>query len=434
MRNYLRAIYYLYDLMSHLHWSQEKLKEHQNRQLKKVINSAYESVPFYHRLFKENKIKPSDIRSIEDLNQIPVIRKEDMRKNIMDVISNKYKIQDLIKLETSGSTGKPFPVYITQKEDDYRKAKHLRANIYCGQRPWDRLVVLASPTHKAKVPKIIQKLGIYSWNFISVFEDIDTQISKLEKIKPDVIDGYSTSLAILAKEIEKRGLTTIKPRIMFGGAELLDDYSRKVIETVFNAPIYDQYAIVEVERISSQCPAKKRYHIDADAVILQFVDSTGEEISTRQKGEIICTSLFNYAMPIIRYAVGDIGASTDEECECGIKLPLMEIIEGRTDSFITLPDGRKLSPRMFNIGINLFEDINKIDQFKIIQKKRDLFQFFIKKKNEKDDEKIIQANLESHLRRIIKLTPEEVKFEIIFTNEIPLEKTGKLRAVISEIS
>lgn len=434
MRNYFRSIYYLYDLMSHLHWKEEKLREHQNRELKKVINSAYESVPFYHRLFKRNKIKPSDIRSIEDLNRIPVIRKEDMRKNILDVISNRYKIQDLVKLETSGSTGKPFPVYITRNEDDYRKAKHLRANIYCGQRLRDRLVALTSPSHMTKVPKIMRTLGIYSWDFVSVFDNIDTQISKLERMKPDILDGYSSSLTILAKEVDKRGLKTINPRFIISGAELLDNQMRQIIEKVFEVSVYDQYSIVEVERISSQCPIEKGYHIDADSVIIQFVDSNGEEVSVGERGEIICTSLFNYAMPFIRYAVGDIGIPTDEVCECGITLPLMNIIEGRKDSILYLPDGRILSPRIFSLSMNSFSDIKRVDQFKIIQKKLNLFEFMIKKKNEEDDERILGSKLKDHLIRMLRFSPDEIEIKITFVDEIPLEKTGKMRYIISQIN
>ena len=56
-----------------------------------------------------------------------------------------------------------------------------------------------------------------------------------------------------------------------------------------------------------QCPECQEYHIDADALILQFLDKSGEEVSAGENGEIICTSLFNYAMPLIRYAIGDVG-------------------------------------------------------------------------------------------------------------------------------
>ncbi|MBS7619933.1 phenylacetate--CoA ligase family protein [Candidatus Bathyarchaeota archaeon] len=357
-----------------------------------------------------------------------------MRKNITEVISRKYRVQDLIKLETSGSTGKPFPVYITMKEDDYRKAKHLRANIYCGQKLRDRLVALTSPSHMTKVPKIMRTLGIYYWDFVSVFDSIEDQIAKIESLRPDILDGYSTSLTILAKELEKRGIKTINPRFLISGAELLDNHMREIIERVFEASVYDQYSIVEVERISSQCPIKKGYHIDADSLIIQFVDNNGEEVSIGEGGEIVCTSLFSYAMPFIRYAIGDIGVPTDETCECGITLPLMKIIEGRKDSLIPLPDGRILSPRMFSITVNSFSEIEKVDQFQVIQKKLDLFEFRIKKKNENDDEKILESKLRAHLLKMLNLLSDMVEIKIIFVDDIPLEKTGKMRSIISQIN
>jgi len=344
MRNYVRVLYYLFNQMRWAHADRERLIEYQNRNLRKIVKYAYDNIPFYHQRLKKMGVKPSDIRSVEDLCKLPVVRKDEVRRNLNSIISKEFEMSNLKMLLTSGSTGEPLRVFISKKEDDFRKAKHLTANIFCGQKPRDRYVTITSPSHFGEVPRLLRAIGVYDRTFVSVFNSVDTQISIIQKIEPDILAGYFSSLLLLAKEVEKREIETIKPRFILGGAELIDDFSRQYIEKVFDAPLFDQYAIIELDRIAWQCPAKLQYHIDAHAIIVEFLDEEGEEVSAGEKGEIVCTSLFNRAMPFIRYSVGDIGIPSDEECPCGITLPLMKVIEGRKDSLLLLPDGRLLSP------------------------------------------------------------------------------------------
>ena len=433
MRNYLRVLYYLHGMMKRAYSDRGKLIEHQDRNLRKIVKYAYDYVPFYHQKLKERGMRPSDIRTVKDLCKLPIIRKDEIRRNLSRIVSKEFDVNSLQTLSTSGSTGRPLRVFISEEEDDFRKAKHLTANIFCGQKPRDRYVTITSPSHFGEVPRLLRVIGVYDRTFVSVFDDVDTQISTIEKIEPKILAGYSSSLLLLAKEVEKRGIETIRPRFVLGGAELIDDFSRQSIEEVFDAPLYDQYAIVELDRMAWQCPAKLQYHIDADAIIVQFLDEKGEEVSAGEKGEIVCTSLFNYAMPFIRYAVDDIGIPSDEECPCGITLPLMKVIEGRKDSLLLLPDGRLLSPRTFTIAMNMFKLSRDIDQFRVIQRKTDLFEVHIKKKNEAIDEKTMENELVKHLKKMFNMNRDDVTFEIEFDNDIPFDKSGKFSAVVSEL-
>jgi phenylacetate-CoA ligase len=415
------------------YWPRNKLRKYQEKELRKVLKHAYNNVPFYHKIFRKAAIKPEDVKSVSDLSKLPIVRKNDVRKNLDSIISNKFKAENLRTLVTSGSTGKPLKVFITKDEDNFRKAKHLRANISCGHKPWDSWVTITSPTHFSETTKLQQLLGFYSPRFVSVFKDVSQQLLIINKAKPDILDGYSSSLYLLAKEIKRTGLKTIKPKTIFGGAELIDDSSRRFIESVFEAPFYDQYATIEFERMAWQCSAKSCYHMDADAVIMQIVDKNGEEVSEGESGEIICTSLFNYVMPFIRYAVSDIGIATDEECSCGIKLPLIKTIEGRSDALIFLPNGRTLSPRVFTIAINQFQLSKYIEQFRVTQKKINHIEIYIKPCDENIDCSYIQKELIKHLRTMLKLTEDEISFNVNFVKEIPLGKSGKLSIVSSEL-
>jgi phenylacetate-coenzyme A ligase PaaK-like adenylate-forming protein len=433
MTNYFRALQYLYTLNRRSSWSIEKLSTYQTKKLRWMMHYAYAHVPFYHKQFNMLGIKSSDLESAEDLNKLPILRKDDIRGNLDSMISSEYDSQHLIARSTSGSTGKPLFFYLSQSELEFRKAKHLRANISLGQRPFDHWVTLTAPHHFAESTKLQSIVGLYSPKPISVFEDVSRQIALAEGMRLDVLDGYSSALLLFAKEVERTGNRRIRPRFIIGGAELIDDSSRSFIEETMCAPLYDQYSSVEMERMAWQCSNRQGYHIDSDALVMQFVDENGEEVSSGESGEIVCTSLFNCAMPFIRYAIGDIGRPSDEYCDCGRPFPLMKVIEGRKDSLLLLPDGRVIAPRTFTIAMNSFKFYRFIDQFRIIQQKVDLFDFIIKLKSSCSDKGAFERELVEHFANILKLDLTEVKLRVEFVDEIPLDQSGKLMAVISKV-
>jgi phenylacetate-CoA ligase len=434
LSSYVSALSDLYRMMRSCYWPRAKLLQYQTRELRRIVRYSYDNIPYYHDSMRALDIRPDDIRTLKDLNRMPILRKNTIRADIDGFISKEFSQDRLRVRSTSGSTGHPLRIYLTPREDAFRKAKHLRANMSCGHRIRDRWVVITSPSHLNESTGLQKRLGLYSPLFVSVFDSTEQQLSRIQELQPEVLDGYSSSLYLLAKEAEKRGIEAMYPRMIFGGAELASDDSKRYVEKVFRAPFYDQYATVELERIAWECKAKQGYHIDADAMILQLVDDNGDELSEGESGEMICTSLFNYAMPLIRYAVGDIGVLSDEECDCGRTLPLLKTVEGRSDSLLVLPDGRRLSPRVFTNAVGLFELIGCLEQYSVVQKKVDHFELVIKEKENAVDRTILAAKLLKHLERTIQIDMNEVQFDVRFADSIPMDKGGKMKIVTSEIS
>jgi len=434
MHNYLRAAYYLASMMRRAYWNRKRLTDYQNKKVREIVRYAYETVPFYHEKFDRLGVKTAEIKTVEDLDRLPILTKTEIKENSAKMISAEYDIKKLRTISTSGSTGQPLSVYITRKEDEFRKAKHLRANIAVGQKFQDRWVIITSPYRAKEVTTLQHVLGIYAFTPVSVFDDVTKQISDIEKMKPNVLDGYSSSLLLLAKEVEKRGIDTIKPRFVIGGAEMISDSSRAFIEKTFNVPFYDQYACIELERLAWQCPEKKGYHIDADSLILQFVDKDGEEVAAEERGEVVCTSLFNCAMPLIRYAVGDVGvASEDHDCPCKRTFPLMKLLEGRKDSFVVLPDGRVFSPHAFCLLMESLEFYNNIDHYRIIQRKTDLFDFYIKTNQISIGQESMKKELVRHFEDALNVSANDITFDVKFVESIPFDRSGKLSTVVSEL-
>jgi len=435
MANLFRILYFLSAGLRRLYWNRRRLRKYQEKRLRAVVRYAYEFVPFYHNKFRRFSLVPEDIKTLDDLPKLPVVRKDDLQRlNPSMLVSRQYDAGKLKVLRTSGSTGKPFKFYISSVEDDWRKAIYLRANISCGQRPRDKWVFVTSPRHFADTTNIQRRLGIFAQNCISVFDRTANQVKLIRKAKPDVLDGYSGALYLIGRYVEREGISDIRPRLMFGSADFIDVSACRYLEKVFQAPYYDQFGCSEVDRTAWQCPEQTGYHMDVDSVITEFVDEEGNAVSAGERGEIVHTSLFNFAMPFIRYSVGDVGKPSADECPCGRVLPLMEVIEGRKDSFVVLPDGKVMSPRAFTVAMSMFEYYDCIEQFRIVQKRVGFFDVLLKLKKVDLTKGDIAEKLKLHFQRILGISAEGVTFNVSFVDEIPLTKNGRLSAVVSEVS
>lgn len=434
MINPFRVAYFLGLANRRLYWSKKKLKRFQDERIRRVVRYADSSVPFYHRFFREHGVDVDEIKGIDDLSKLPINPKEVFKnQNSKEIVSKEYNLDELKKVRTSGSSGKPFEIYLDSREDAWRKAIYMRANISCGQKLRDKWVVMTSPHHFNDTSGIQRRLGFYAQSCISLFESTDNKLNQIAGVNPDILDGYSGSLVLLAKEVKRKGFEGINPRLMFGSAESVDLKSRRFMEEVFDAPFCDQYGAAEVDRSAWQCLEREGYHMDVDSIITEFVDKNGDPVANGEKGEVVFTSLFNFAMPFIRYGIGDIGVSCDDECSCGRTFPLMKGIEGRKDSFLALPGNRVMSPMVFNFAFSDFKYYNDLNQYRVRQRKIDLFEVIIEMGRNLVKEEEVEAEFKRHIMNYIDLDKDELRFEVSFVKEMPKLSTGKLMSVTSDV-
>ncbi len=434
MANIFKIIYFLTTANRRLHWNHKKLKRYQSKRLHEVIKWAYETVPYYHNSFRKSGIDINSIRSAEDLNKLPLVTKDELKSlPVTDFISTKYNSKQLKEVRTSGSTGKPLKLFISPTEDAWRKAIYMRANIQCGQKPFDRWVVLTAPHHFGDTTRIQRKIGIYAQQCISLFESNEKKIQHIIQVNPQVLDGYSGALVMLAKEVKRREIKSIKPHLILGNAEVIDIKARKFLEDIFEAPYCDQFGCAEVDRSAWQCKERNGYHMDIDSVITQFIDENGDSVANGERGEITYTSLFNYAMPLIRYQIGDIGIPSGDGCSCSLSLPLMDIVEGRKDSFLVLPDNRVVSPFAINLEASGFKFFSSIDQYHIRQTALDKLEIYLKINNLKVSKELIALEFENYLKNSLKIDTNEVKLKTNFVDDIAFTNGGKLASISSTI-
>ncbi len=425
---------YVIRLLTHLKWTEKTLQEYQNECIQRVVKNAYENVPFYHKVFQAADISPSDIKTVADLNKIPMIRKTDLKKvAVTDLISKKKEISRLKKITTGGSTGKPFSMYLDVYEEAWRRAVNLRAKIVCGQKQRDRWITISDEylgNHSSKLQRLLK---FYVRSVIPVTLDRGLRFRMVQEINPQILDGFPSAIYLLAKDYEQYGGSPITPKLVFGSGELVDHHTVEYIEKAFATTYLDQYGCTEVYRAAWQCNQKQGYHMDVDSVIMQFVDEAGNEVGPGEEGEIVYTSLFNYAFPIIRYNIEDVGIPSRERCSCGNILPLMDIIKGRANSFLVFPNHQIISPFNFIEQLGAYRLEKEIEEYKVIQEKIDYIRIIIKKTSETIEEEKLKRVLFYNLAEL-RSNYSDVIFNVEFVDKIDRTCRGKLNVISSNLS
>jgi len=319
-----------------------RLREARDKKLRKIIRHAYENVPYYHELFNASGILPEDIQGVDDLQKIPITYKSDLQYQDSSQLLSRANDQRIISMATSGETGFPLEAKLTESEYMYWKLLLLRSFLIGGARLTDKFVVLAHPFRFPEKRRWFQHLGILRHEYISALEPAAIFTPEIIKAKPDIIMGYAGALKLFLLELEKMPRLERSPRLIFSSAEKLDDETRRLAKALLGCDIIDIYSTVETGPIAWECERRKGYHINIDSVIVECIDEKGENQIDKQ-GRIVCTNLFNFTMPFIRYCIDDIGILTDTSCDCGRGFPLLEGIEGKTSDFLVLKD-RVISP------------------------------------------------------------------------------------------
>ncbi|MDH5266412.1 MAG: phenylacetate--CoA ligase family protein [Candidatus Bathyarchaeota archaeon] len=417
-----KVLWHLRELRKNQWLKTSEIVKIQEKKLRAIVKYAYENVEFYHRKFDALGLKPHDIETVQDLQKLPIISRLDVQRNFPNgLVSTNVSVENCKRYTSSGSTGIPVTVICNSKCEDFRGALFMRPFFECGLKLRDKMVRIADVKNRSSW---YEYFGWMRKICISPMAPVKNTIPLLEQYKPDVIYGHSSYIFLLAKEIREMGVKNISPRIVIGTAELLSKKMRDSIESSFGVKMFDFYGSVEVERLAWECEEWNGYHMDIDAQVIEFVRN--EEIAAPgERGKIIVTCLYNYAMPLIRYDLGDVGVASDEKCACGRGLPLMKRIEGRTNDFLKCPDGRLVSPMAIFAVMDYFAEIA---QFRAIQEKKNKVVVEIVKGRGFSDKTIHQV-----VEKVGSIMGEEVLVEPVVVDHIPRDPTGKMRVVRSRI-
>jgi len=426
-----KMLKYLKELEETQWWSSEQLRELQNEKLRALIKHAYGNVPYYRRIFEERGLNDRDIQTVEDLQKLPILTKNDIRQNFSDLLAKDSNKRKPLLNSTSGSTGEPFKYYIDMEVTSISWAGAFRGWEWAGYKLGDKRATLAgSSLVPDKSPSLANRLrwqGERNQLFSAVHmnkERMALYARKIASYKPKFLRGYPSAIYTLASYLKEAGINTISPQAAFTTAEMLLPQHRDFIEKQFGCKVFDQYGCYDGGLQAMECSTHEGYHISVERVIMEFVDENKKPVPVGCSGEILATDLHNYTMPFIRYAVGDRGALAEEQCPCGRGLPLMKSIEGRTTDIITFTSGATLSGPALTL---VFKDC-RIKQYQVVQEARDKLVIRVVKAegySDKDSE---------HFLSIIRAhAGTNIDIETQFVDEIPTTKTGKYRFIISKL-
>jgi phenylacetate-CoA ligase len=333
----------------------EALDSMRRRRLARLVRHAYEHVPYYRARMGAAGLRPADVSTPADLRRMPVTTKADLRAAGDAALSR--GAGSLIARGTSGYSGQPFVTYRTPSEARVCSLRDFRALVRAGFRPLDRLAVLGPDRFRPR--RAHHRLGPYRQEIIRGSLSVDEQSRRLRDFAPTVLWAYPTMLRSVLAAQGHRLSRLAQPRILITSSEVLDPVFRGQILRDRPVEIFNFYGAVEVGRIGAECRSHAGLHVEADALIVELLDGD-RMVEPGAPGRVVLTSLENYAMPMIRYDLGDLSAEICGSCPCGWPTPRIEAPMGRNTDMVTLPDGGRVSATRLNF---------------VLREQRDLLQF-----------------------------------------------------------
>jgi phenylacetate-CoA ligase len=408
-------------------WTRKELQDYQNKKLKELLSVAKKTVPYYSEVIKN----PNP----DAINSLPILTKEIIRKNIKRMFNPEIPKWKFIRYSSSGTTGEPVLLFLERSAVGYYHAAQWRGFSWYGIQPGARGIKIWGVPINLK-SKIIEKLKD------RVTHRIRISAFQLEKIKvknlwntiltyqPEYIYGYASALYLFACLLEENHLAgeELGLKLIVSTAEVLYEYQREKLRGFFQCPVANEYGTCEAGIIAFECP-KGSMHITSENVYVEVVNDFNMAQGPDHDGRIVVTSLRNFGFPLIRYDLEDIGAFSGKECACGIRLPLLQRIHGRTSDFVLTNSGKKIHSEFFSyLNRELMARGYVLKEFKIVQKKKNELNVYLLKIDEVNRRAVdfISDTIKKHIDPSMRVTFE-------FVRKIDSEKSGKKRYFVNEI-
>lgn len=322
-----------------LQWrSREELEVDQFGRLKALLYHAFETVPFYREMFREAGTHPDEIKSRADYAKLPCLTKDIIKRNRNALISSRFDVNTLRGNSTGGSTGEPLQFF--QEMDVYEQmcANLMLSLKMAGWREGERVFsIWGNPKDFSQKKSLLGKikeslattviLNAYKYN-----EDIfNSWIAAIQRSENAFIYGYPSVISDFAHHIVNKNVRLNNVKGIQTSAEQLLDDQRSVLEKAFQCKVYDQYGSRECPGIASEC-AHGGMHLLTHSSYVEFVDDSE---APGESKKVVVTPLNSYAMPFLRYEIGDYAQPVNSVCACGRGFPLMRMNIGRLyDRFV----------------------------------------------------------------------------------------------------
>jgi len=415
--------------------SRDELLAFQDMKLRRLIEHCRQNVPFYGEWFGGKRFpKGQLVRHCQAWRELPVLAKEDIQTQRDRLIATNGRRGRMYENTTGGSTGQPLRFL---QDDNYVRHNVVdlcRSYEMCGWRPGDRVLYLwgadlDAADHVGLRGMLADRL-LHNRLFVNTFSLENHHVRKYAQqashFAPDLVIGYASSLDLFAEAVLTADVG-IRPRAVQSSAETLDPRVRERIEDAFNAPVFDRYGGRECGVMAHECEVHDGWHIFSNTLVVEILDDDWMAVPDGTMGNIVVTNLNNYAMPFVRYAIGDLGAMRDEPCPCGCSLPLLGRLGGRRSCLLKSPKGKVIPGEYFMyLFLSLDGDVKR---YQVIQQDLAHIEIRIEPYPRCDKQRLakhLMSTIPSHL-------DDRFVVEVNFDKPFEILPSGKLEFVVSRL-
>ncbi|MCB1278757.1 hypothetical protein [Prosthecobacter sp.] len=406
----------------------EALADMQEKRLNEILAHSYASVPIYRAKFDAAGLKPSDIRTNEDLKKLPVLSRAEARSAGKALHASRLRGLHPVEYHSSGTSGTPFAMLHDKNANALEFAYYWRHWSWAGYRLGDSFADLGSVYFLTRKSDDIQawqpllrRLNLSSHQVSPT--NAPLMARELERRDCKILKGVASTVYHLALSMEEAGVRPRPLRGVISTGETLLPHQRALIKDIFGCLIFDSYGHMERTVAVSQCEKGGR-HVNSDYGLLEFTNIRPSPDGTTLLAEGLGTGLHNRAMPFIRYETGDTFElfRDPQPCPCGRTFPLVKAIHGRQEECVVTPDGRHLTSLFV-----LPEFVTGLRETQFVQEKADSLVIRVVTGNEFD------ANQEEQLKSFTqRLTGPSMRISIARCqrDDLVRARSGKFRTVI----
>ena len=369
--------------------------------------------------------------SLADLRRLPTMSRQDAREH-MDAMVWRGVPGGAHRYTTGGSSGEPLIFHFGRERQASDAAGRMRARRWWGVEPGEREVYLwGAPIELNRTDRIkILRDRLVNQLLLNAFEmspsAMDRYLEAIEAWQPRCLYGYASSLALLAAHAEARGREPRLPvlRVVCATGEALYPHQRELLQRVFGAPVANEFGSRDIGFTAHEAPGGQML-LMSESHIVEALDEAGSPVAAGEAGEAVITSLVSAAQPFVRYRTGDVVRLSTATAADGRGLHVIDEVAGRKTDFVVAPDGRIMHALAL---IYVVRALPGIAQFKCVQRALDRIEVQIVPAAGWDDAgaHAVVAGMQARLG-------DDVAVEVRLLEDIPPERSGKHRYVVSEV-
>jgi len=398
-----------------------KVKEIQDKRVQKLVKKAYR-IPFYRKRFDEAGVKPSDIRTGDDLSRLPLLTKDELRA-WMNEEAEKPKYKYWYHDTTSGSSGVPLMLLVSPKEKAYNMANWFRVMMVAGYNPFLGRTMSRKSAHSISGghDTFLQRFGILRRGFVAQYDPEPEIVKQINAYKPDFLYMNKSEFMRICLYCKQNNVKLAKPKYYCPTGEKIDDTARKLFREILGPGIIDSYGTAETGAAMVRLFSSKEYVVHNDSFVVNIYNEEGRPAS---EGNIVVTPLYKTDLPLINYAIGDRGT-----CEVRDGVRFITSVQGRMNDFFRYDTGEVTT--FFEIT-PVIAHSHDIQQIRFVQNDYDTIHVQIVQDtvNSKKSTDEIEKELTQQFNEVMK---HPMHFEFEWMNSIPPDPNGKLRMIVCNI-